>query len=229
MIGRGMAAAAIIVALTACAGLGPSISAPSPSASTIPSSGGTAAASATPEGLAPPDPGRPFDATTILEAMRDSRRPDGVPDELETDAIAAALAEAIWTIDGEPWTMMSTVGSCGPQACTLEIAGADTGAQGEDLWVFEVPSDSGDVRVVSADLRSVPSDLIAELDTLTRSLFPSGTIAEVPLTNVRWLPPPDETQFVISYRSGGEEGSCSADITVDVVVPSVVSHLILDC
>jgi len=51
----------------------------------------------------------------------------------------------------------------------------------------------------------------------------------VPLTNVRWLPPPDETQFVISYRSGGEEGSCSADITVDVVVPSVVSDLILDC
>ncbi len=189
----------------------------------------TVVASAGVEGIALPEPGRPFDATAILAAMRDSRRPGGVPDELETDAVAAALAEAIWTIDGEPWTTMSTGGSCGPQTCTLEIAGAATGTHGEDLWVFEVVPDSGDVQVVSTDLRSLPDDLVGHLDELTRSLFHPGTIASLRLTNGRWLPPPDESRFVVSYRSGGEESSCGADITVDAVVPSVISDLALDC
>ncbi len=229
MIRRGMAAAAVIVALNSCAAPGPSISGAGLSASTIPSSGGMAVASAGNEGVALPDPGRPFDATTILEAMRDSRRPGGVPDELETDAIATALADAIWTMDGEPWTTMSTGGSCGPQSCTLEIAGAGTGAPGEDLWVFEVSPDIGDVGVMSADLRSVPSELVDQLDALTRFLFDRRPLADLALTNVRWLPPPDESQFVLSYRSSGEEGSCGADITVDAMVPNVVSDQILDC
>ncbi|MDQ3689114.1 MAG: hypothetical protein M3406_03595 [Chloroflexota bacterium] len=216
-----MVAAALAMALASCGGPGP----------TIPVAGQTPSRSETPaaDGLALPDSGRPFDAVTIIEAMRDSRRPGGVPDELETDAIAAALAEEVWTVDGEPWATMSTGGSCGPQTCTLEVAGAATGAQGEDLWVFEVSPNSGDVRIVSADLRSLPSELIGQLDALTRALSNGRIGADLSLTNVRWLPPPHASQFVISYRSGGEEGSCGADITVDALVPSVVSERVLDC
>ena len=53
-------------------------------------------------GLALPQPGPAFDAATLLDAMRTSRRPGGVPDQLET-AIAATLAETLWTYGGEPW------------------------------------------------------------------------------------------------------------------------------
>ncbi|HEX7197446.1 MAG TPA: hypothetical protein VF364_11515, partial [Candidatus Limnocylindria bacterium] len=60
-------------------------------------------ATASPKAFDLPEAGRPFDAEAILAAMRDSRRPGGVPDEMQTDAIAAAVADAIWTIDGEPW------------------------------------------------------------------------------------------------------------------------------
>jgi hypothetical protein len=177
-----------------------------------------------------PEPGQPFDAAAILAAMRDSRRPGGVPDELETDAIASALAEAIWTLDGEPWRTLSAGGSCGPQTCTLEIAGADADVQAEDLWIFEVTPASGTVDLVSAELRSVPPEMVARLDELTRSLFPPIDGDDLDLTSARWLPPPDETQFVLSYRSGDEErSSCGVDVTVDAVAPGIVSDLGLDC
>lgn len=215
--------AALGAALTACAAPMPSITASAPLSPSPPPT-------AVVQGIELPEPGQPFDEEAILAAMRDSRRPGGVPDELETDAIAAAVAEAIWTIDGEPWTTMATGGSCGPQACTLEVAGADAGSPGEDLWVFEVTPGSEAVEVVSADLRSLPAELVPRLDELTRSLIPTVDVEGLNLTNVRWLPPPDETRFVLSYRSGDEEeSSCGADVTVDAAVPAVVSDLTIDC
>jgi hypothetical protein len=124
---------------------------------------------------------------------------------------------------------MSSGGSCGPQTCTLEVAGADADATGEDLWVFEVMPGSGVVEVVTAELRALPSDLVRRLDELTRSLYPP-VLDSLDLTSARWLPPPDETQFVLSYRSGDEEGGpCGADITIDAAVPMLVSDLSLDC
>ncbi len=217
------AIAALGAALTACAAPMPSITA---SAALSPSQ----SPSAVVEGVELPEAGQPFDAEAILAAMRDSRRPGGVPDELQVEAIAGAVAEAIWTIDGEPWKTVSTGGSCGPQACTLEVAGADANAPGEDLWVFEVVPGSGAVEVVTAELRSMPAELVSRLDELTRTLYPPVEADGLNLTNVRWLPPPDETRFVLSYRSGDEErSSCGADVTVDAVEPGVVSDLSLDC
>ena len=84
-------------------------------------------------GLDLPAPDRPFDADALLAAMRSSRRPGGVPDQLETQAIAAALAERIWTFGGATWSTFSAGGSCGPVACTFEIGGTPPDAQGEDV------------------------------------------------------------------------------------------------
>jgi len=151
-------------------------------------------------------PGQPFDPATVLDAMRDSRRPDGVPDQLETDAIAAALAERIWTIDGQPWTTMSAGGSCGPVRCTLEISGSRAGGQGEDLWIFEVIPAGGEVAVIETNLRSVPSETADAVDRLARAADPRIDDAGLLLVSVRWLPPPDDETFELSYRSGNEEG-----------------------
>ena len=71
-----------------------------------------------------------FDAATLLGAMRDSRRPGGVPDQLETELIAATLAETLWTFGGKPWTTWPSAGSCGAQTCTLEVCRCPPGAPG---------------------------------------------------------------------------------------------------
>ncbi|MGQ0607162.1 MAG: hypothetical protein ACT4OQ_01680 [Chloroflexota bacterium] len=183
-----------------------------------------------PDGLAVPEPERAFDPATLLDAMRTSRRPGGVPDRLETDAIASALSDAIRVYGGQPWTTMAIGGSCGSQICTLEVAGTRSGNLGEDLWVFDVTPASGAVQLVSADLRSLPPDVSIQLDELARAMLPATNFEGLNLTNVRWLPPPDDAQFVLSYRSGEEEVStCGLDITLDAVAPGIVSRLFLDC
>jgi hypothetical protein len=206
---------ALLALLSACA-----VAVPSRSAATAP------------EPVVVPlhEPGQPFDADTLLAAMRESRRPGGVSDEIAIEAVAAELSDAIWTFDGEPWTTISAGGSCGPETCTLELAGAAAGAVGEDLWVFEVTPATGAVEVVSADLRSLPADLLARLDEATRASLPVDQLEGLDLTNLRWLPPPDEAQFVLSYRSGSEEGGpCGLDVTLDAAVPEVVSTAPVDC
>ena len=220
MTRRPSAVVALVALLTACADVAPpSASDPAASATTPPRAGA----------LVLPEPGRPFDAATLLAALRESRRPGGVPDELETDEVASALSNTIWTFDGEPWNAISAGGSCGPATCTLELAGADDSAQGDDLWVFEVTPATGAVQLQTTDLRSLPTELLASLDQLTRSLVPVAELDGLILTNVRWLPPPDDGQFVVSYRSGGEEGSCGVDVTVDAAVPEIVSGSSSDC
>ena len=217
----------LVALLTGCADIPP----PTASASDAPSTAAASPATASPSAGDPelPEPGRPFDAATLLAAMRDSRRPDGVPDALETDAVASVVAESIWTLDSEPWEAISAGGSCGPGSCTLEISGAGEGAKGDDLWVFGVTPATGAVQLQSSDLRSLPLDLVARLDQLARSLVPHAVLDGLILTNVRWLAPPDDGQFVVSYRSGGEEGSCGADVTVDAVTPQITSGATSDC
>ena len=221
MMRRALAIAALVVALSSCAA-----SAPPPSSPGTPPAG----TSAPPGELVLPEPGRPLDGTTLLSAMRESRRPGGVPDELETDDVAAAAAAAIWTFDGEPWSSLSVSGSCGPRACTLEISGSSEGAQGDDLWVFEIAPGGATASLVSADVRSLPPDLIVSLDGLARSLLPADRLEGTNLASVRWLPPPDEDgSFVLSYRSGGEEGSCGVDVTMKASAREITSVRELDC
>jgi hypothetical protein len=218
---RATAPAALLVAMAvACAAPGPSSVPPSPSPAPTPSAG---------PGIALPDPGRPFDAETLLAAMRDSRRPDGVPDQLETDEIAAALADSIWTFDGRPWDTIVAGGSCGPEACTLELAGSSAGALGDDAWAFEVTPAYASVEPISVELMAFPADVAPQLDDLARNLVPAADVEGMLLANARWLPPPDEGRFVLAYRSGGEEGSCGLDVTLDAVAGVVVEQAPVGC
>lgn len=184
---------------------------------------------ASPVGIELPEQGRPFDAATLLAAMRESTRPGGVPDEIETDAIAAALADAIWTFDGRPWTTTAASGSCGPETCTLEVAGARRDMTGDDLWVFSVTPTTGSVEVFSAEVRSLPDEAAVVVDQLVRALDADGSLSGMIPTSLKWLPPPDDGTFVASYRSGGEEGSCGVDVTLDADEAVIVSEQSLGC
>lgn len=207
-----------VIVLAACSSVAPSNSDP-PAASTAVEPSAPASAiigdPGSPISLRPP--GRPFDADDILTAMRDSRRPGGVAEELQTEEIASAVADTIWTIRGDRWDAISTSGSCEAAACTLEIAGSAAGDAGEDVWVLSVDPISAEVAVVDADLHGIPLETADAIDRLARSLDGGGVLDELLLTSVRWHAPPDEHLFTLAYRSGDEEGSCSMDVSLDVI------------
>lgn len=204
-----IAGTAIVVA--ACSGPPPATSEPAatPAASVIIGDPGNT--------LSLRPTGRPFDAQDILQAMRDSRRPGGVPAELQTEAIAAAVADTIWTLQGDPWDTISTGGSCGADACTLEVAGSAAGDVGEDVWVLSVAPASTEVEVVSADLHAIPGATADAVDRAARAAEGGAALDRMLLTSVRWLPPPDDGTFALAYRSGDEEESCSIDVRLDIV------------
>lgn len=179
--------------------------------------------------VALPDAGRPYDAAALLDAMRDSRRPGGVPIELQDGDIAAALADRLWTFDGTPWRAVAAGGSCGPATCTLELSGGRADAEGEDVWVYTIDPATGSVEVLSADLHAVPDETAAALDRWARALDAGGVLADLRYTAVRWLPPPAEDRFRLAYRSGDEEESCSVDLELDAAAGRIIEAVPSGC
>lgn len=207
---RALPLAGVAVGLVACSGPPPASSEPAATvaASVVIGDPGN------PISLRPP--GRPFEAADILQAMRDSRRPGGVPGELQTEAVAATVADAIWTLQGDRWDGISAGGTCGPNSCTLELAGSVAGDAGEDVWVLSVDPATAAVSVVSADLHGVPTTAVEAVDRLARAADGGAALDGMLLTSVRWHPPPDDGTFALAYRSGDEEQSCSIDVRLDV-------------
>ena len=205
-------AALTLIALAACAGAAPD---PTATETPLPSTTPSGPVPTAEESEAPWSPGAPYDAGAILDAMRESRRPGGVPDVLETEAVAARIADAIWTVDGEPWSSTTIGGSCGPVRCTVEVGGMRRGSIGEDLWVLEVIPGSGEVAVLEANLRSVTPEIGEVVDALARAAEPGIDREGLALASVRWAGPSDEEAFELSYRSGDEEGSCLVEVRVE--------------
>jgi hypothetical protein len=236
----GFLALAVAACLVACAapapgpstrtpGASPSVGAPS-AASTA---GPTPSASASAPGevtIEVPTPGHPWDGTALLDAMRASTRPGGVPDELETPGLAAAIAASVWTVDGTAWDTSSVGGYCGPSTCTIDIAGTHVNRAGEDLWTMEVGLASGTIVPLVAEVRSLPHELVESLDRLARALADPGALDSMTLATARWLPPPAGVgQFILSYRSGGEEGSCARELTLDAARGEILEDEATGC
>jgi hypothetical protein len=175
----------------------------------------------TPDGqLSSPD--RPYGVDDILEAMAASRRPGGVPDVLQNRQVAASVAHAAWTWDGDPWETIAVSGSCGPEACSLELAGSASSGAGEDLYSFSVDPDARRVELVAADLHGYPSELEAELDAAARAALDAERLEGLALVGARWLPPPDRDRYLLAYRSGGEEGAPRLDVLLDLASGEVI-------
>lgn len=228
MTGPRVLAAVAMLILAACAAPLPTPSA-TPAVSVPPSSPSPTPAPSTFAPLALPDPGRPYDADDLLDAMRDSRRPGGVPAELQDPQIAAELADQLWTFDGQPWDAIAAGGSCGPATCSLEVSGGPAAGDREDAWVFSIDRASGAVEVVTADLRAVPDETAAILDRWARVLDEDGLLDGLLTTGANWLPPPAEDRFRLAYRSGDEEGSCAVDVELDAAAGRIVELLPTGC
>jgi hypothetical protein len=209
-------AQALALALAACAG-------PGPDATASLGQPVTASATADQSGVPIPNAGQPYDAAAMLAAMRDSTRPGGVPDTLETDAVAAAVADQIWTWDGQPWQTISVGGACGPAECSLDVAGSADGTAGADLYTFTVEPASGDVAPQSADLHGYPAELDAVLDEMARAAA-GDELGDLTFVSARWLPPPDQGRFWLAYRTGGEEGTPGLDLLLDTETGAIVER-----
>ena len=198
---------------------------PLPSATVAQSPDATPTASATESATADlvPEPGRPFEAADILLAMRESRRPGGVPQQLQTDEIARLVAYKLWTFTGEPWMDLVIGGSCGPETCTLEVAGRPEGAAEDDLYVFTVTPATPTVEITTTELRGLTRSTANAVVDLLHAVeqLPDPRVAIVP--SVRWLPPPDEGRYVVTVRSETDAGGCAIDYAVDAVERRVVS------
>lgn len=227
----------VVLLLAACTDAAPVSPTPalpsvSPTPTRMPETPATGSPSGepSPAGIRLPEPGQPWDGATLLEEMRSSTRPGGVPTEVQTPAVADAIARTVWTVDGRPWETIAIGGFCGTATCTLDLAGAHLGRAGEDLWTVEVDLATGGVDPVVTDVRSLPWDLVDELDVLARSLDDDGDLGPMVLASTRWLPPPAEPgRFVLSYRSGGEEGSCSRDVLLDADDGEIVERSASGC
>lgn len=204
----------LVLALTACAGTTPGATS---------SLGGPATATTAASAGLVPDAGQPYDAATMLAVMRESTRPGGVPDGLETDAVASAVADQIWTWDGLPWETLSVGGACGPAECSLDVAGSADGMAGADLYTFTVDSASGQVTLESTDLHGYPSTLDAELDAMAQAAA-GDQLSQLSLVSGRWLPPPDQGRYWLAYRTGGEEGAPGLDLLLDAASGAIVER-----
>jgi hypothetical protein len=183
----------------------------------------TASASPEPSQGVLPSAAQPYDAAALLAAMQNSTRPGGVPGQLETDAIAAAVAQRIWTWDGQPWDIFSVGGACGGSECSLDVAGSADGMAGTDLYSFTVMPGNAAVSLASSDLHGYPAALGAALDEIARAAA-GDEIGDLAFVSARWLPPPDEGRYWLAYRSGGEEGAPGLDLLLDAATGEIVGR-----
>jgi len=211
MVSRG--ALALLALMVAACG------APSPSPSPPGASDAVSAAVSASAGTAVV-PGRPYDAATLLTGMRESRRPGGVPDRLETDAVAEAVSMLVWTWDGQPWDVLAIGGACGPGECTLDVAGSRQGVPGSDLYSFVVAADGG-VTLLTSDLHAYDPSLDPTLDLAARQAA-EDALDGLTYIGARWLVPPDSGRYWLAYRSGGEEGAPGVDLLLDLASGEVV-------
>lgn len=180
--------------------------------------------------MALPSPGLPWDGPTVLRELAGTNGPNNVPDEVRTSSVAEAIAATVWTVDGSAWDTIAIGGYCGQSTCTIDIAGTHLGRAGEDLWTLEVDPAAGSVVPLVSDVRSIPWDLVDALDRLARSLDDDGALSLMILSTARWLPPPTEAgRFLLSYRSGGEEGSCARDLVLDASGGTLVEEHATGC
>jgi hypothetical protein len=154
--------------------------------------------------------------------MRDSRRPGGVPAELQTDEIAAAVANELWTWNGHPWPFLVIGGSCGPSSCSLEVAGTPPDAAGADLYVLGVDPTSAAVSVESSDLHGYPSQLEGQLKAIAQEVAP-GAVQGLRFASAQWIPSAPG-QYLLAYRSGGEEGSPGVDLLIDATTRTLLDQ-----
>jgi hypothetical protein len=169
--------------------------------------------------VAPTGHGQPYTAEMIAVELADVSY--NFPPELQTEFIAAALADRIWTYDGRPYREVWFTGSCNEGVrirCDLSLTGlpafAPTRGDVDTYW-FVVHLGSPILGPEAGQaLGGFPPDLVPAIDALARSLDIDGRFKAEALRGIDWaLPPPDDA-FVLTYGDDNE-GDTTIVVTLD--------------
>lgn len=170
--------------------------------------------------VAPTGHGRPYTAEMIAVELLDVSY--DFPPELQTEFIAAALADRIWTHDGRPYREVWITGSCNDgdrRQCDLTVSGLPAFAptrEREDDYFFAVDLGSGMIRpTTEPGGRGLPPELVPQIEALARALDTDGRLEGMQLRNVRWLPPPPDDAYMLDFGNGGLEGDPRTLVTLD--------------
>ena len=168
--------------------------------------------------VAPTGHGRPYTPEMMVAELMDV--PYNFPRELQTDFVAAALADQIWTYDGRPYRELNLVGDCyGSPRCDLRVIGLPAFASTRDQsdshsFSIELPT-----RVVtrsySGGLRGYPPELGPEVEALARSLDTAGRYADLPLRRVLWALPPPGDAYLVQFQRGSLEDAIVRCVALD--------------
>ena len=169
--------------------------------------------------VAPTGHGRPYTAEMIAVELLDV--PDDFPPQLQNELIAAALADRIWTYDGRPYREIWITGSCnepGRTRCDLAVSGLPAFAptrDWEDAYFFAVDLRSGVILpTTEPGIRGLPAELVPEIEDLARALDADGRLEGMLLRHVRWLPPPPDDAYVVTFGDDNE-GDTMIFVTLD--------------
>lgn len=172
-----------------------------------------------------PRHGRPYSAERLLQLLTASQR---VPELLKTDAWASALAERIWSYDGEPYQELVFAANCEDRedACDLDVVGVPGFAEDRDnadSYLFTLhPRTSLIEDQAPQSLAGLPRDLTPMLDAAARALV-GEEIGAHTLIGVRWLRPPPDDAYLLHYATDDQEGEDQIYITYDRGANTVLS------
>jgi hypothetical protein len=175
--------------------------------------------------VAPTEPGQPYVAEDLASYI--NAAPVGFPTALRTPAVAEALADRIWTFDGQPYRDLWLAGSCENGACEFSATGVPAFARSADVvdaYFLKVNLGSG----LFSDggrpsLKGLPSELVPRLDAIARAHDAAALLADEALLGATWEIPPPAGTFLLRYGRGLEEGDPAAFVTVSLPDEKVLS------
>ncbi|HEX5826387.1 MAG TPA: hypothetical protein VFY23_02620 [Candidatus Limnocylindrales bacterium] len=151
-------------------------------------------------------PGRPYDGQALLALMRTQQQPALDP-SLVTDAVAAAMAEQVWTYDGTPYRQVMFEGSCESGACALGLTGLPSAAGDPsfaDAYRWAVEPGASVLRTEGGwpSLSGYPHELDEALAEEARLLDAEGLLEGLQLSSVRWVPDLEDRVFELQFDDG---------------------------
>jgi hypothetical protein len=160
--------------------------------------------------------------------------PTLVATDLLNSAVAAAIADAIWTWDGQSYDRWWIEAYCA-RTCELVIQGipASDIAGEEDMYHFHQFDPSRPAQTLELgdypSLGGYPAALDPEIEQLGRALDEGGVLDDLGYFHASWFPPPRSGEFLAFFSDGNEEGGSNAYVWLNLVERRLIKLLPVTC
>jgi len=154
--------------------------------------------------------GRPYDGAAVLALMRAQGLP-AIDPALLDEGVAAAVADNLWTYDGQPYRRLIFEGRCEGAGCALGVTGLPTFASDATFadayrWMIEPGAAALRTEGGWPSLSGYPHELDPELEAEARALA-GGDLDDLQLSSIRWLPDAEDRLFELQFDDGLDQAS----------------------